>query len=473
MADKRQLPSLIELDRAIASRSLAGFVRAAWHVVEPSERLYWGWALDAICAHLEAVTRGEITRLLINVPPGMCKSLLLNVFWPAWEWGPQNQPHHRYLGTAHKLDLSIRDSTKCRRLIQSDWYQARWPVKITSDQNSKLKFENTQTGFRESMSFVSLTGSRGSRLLIDDPLSVDDAASDAARLAVEQTFLEAVPTRVNNRSSAIVMIMQRLHERDPSGLILSMGLPYTHLCLPMRFDPSRRCSTSIGFTDPRTADGELLFPERFDEVVVSELEQSLLAYGTAGQLQQLPAPRRGGIFQREWLATVADVPRGTRFVRGWDLAATAGAGDWTVGVKIGRTPDGRYVITDVVRGQWSPAGVERAIIATAQADGHDCAISIPQDPGQAGKAQVGYLVGQLAGYNVTCSTESGDKVTRAMPLAAQAEVGNVSILTGDWNRQFIDELAMFPNGKKDQVDAASRAFTHLTSSRIFDMAALL
>ena len=468
-----RLPSEIELDRAISAQSFAGFVRAAWHVLEPVSPLKWGWSLDAICDHLEAVTAGEVKRLLINVPPGCMKSLLVGVLWPAWEWGPKGRPGTRYIGTAHKQDLAVRDNLKCRRLIQSDWYQQRWPLKLTGDQNAKTKFENDYTGFREAMAFTSMTGSRGDRVILDDPLSVDHANSDADLRAAELTFTEALPTRVNNDESAIVVIMQRLHEKDTSGIIMKRELGYVHLCLPMRFEHERRCATRIGFVDPRTHDGELLFPERFPEATVVDLEKTLGSYAAAGQLQQRPAPREGGMFKRAWFSVVRAVPAGTRFVRGWDLAATEGAGDWTVGVKIGRQKNGRFIIAHVVRDRKSSAGVERLLVNTASQDGYECKISIPQDPGQAGKAQTSYLIQQLAGYTVTASTESGDKVTRAGPLAAQAEAGNVDILEGAWNEAFFDEITVFPNGTKDQTDAASRAFNELVMGCKFDLEAML
>lgn len=466
------LPSLIEFDRAIAQQSLAEYVKMAWPIIEPSTELKWGWSLDAICDHLTAVSNGQIKRLLINVPPGCMKSLLTGVLWPSWEWGPQNKPGYRYLSTAHKQDLAVRDNLKCRRIIQSEWYQERWPVKLTGDQNSKLKFENDKTGFREAMAFGSMTGSRGDRIILDDPLSVDHANSEADLKSAELTFTEALPTRVNNDDSAIVVIMQRLHDRDTSGIILKRELGYVHLCLPMRLEKERRCLTVIGFTDPRENDGDLLFPERFPEESVTDLERTLGSYAAAGQLQQRPAPREGGMFKKAWFPIVRAIPRGTTFMRGWDLAATEGAGDWTVGVKIGRLPSGRFIIADVVRDRKSSAGVERLLLNTASQDGYECRISLPQDPGQAGKAQIAYLIQQLAGYNARSSTETGDKVTRASPLASQAEAGNVDILEAPWNDLFFEEITIFPNGTKDQTDAASRAFNELVLSANFDLNAM-
>jgi predicted phage terminase large subunit-like protein len=434
------------------------------------QRYVHGWHIDAIAEHLEAVTRGEISRLYVNVPPGAMKSLMVSVFWPAWEWGPKGLSSTRYVATSHSERLAVRDNLRCRRLIESEWYQARWPIALMGDQNAKTKFENTATGFREAMPFTSLTGSRGDRVLIDDPLSVDDAKSEAKRESVNETFLEAVPTRLNNPDrSAIVVIMQRLHERDVIGVIRAKSLGYEGLVLPMEFESDRRCRTSIGFVDPRVEDGELLFPERFTPEVVARDKAAMGSYAWAGQAQQRPAPREGGMFKRGWFGSIRAIPAGTKFVRGWDLAASTDDGAaYTAGAKVGRMPDGRFVIAHCARERLSASGVEKLMLATAWADGKDCRISFPQDPGQAGKAQAQYLSRQLAGFRVTHSPETGDKATRAEPLSAQAEAGNVDILrTGDvekdgWIEPFLDELCVFPNGQfKDQTDAATRAFSEL------------
>lgn len=465
------------IEKELCKRSLAFFAQQAWHVLEPSTPLKWGWALDAICEHLEAVTERKIGNLMMNVPPGSMKSLLTGVIWPAWEWGPRDLQHYRYLGTAHKESLAIRDSLKCRRLIQSEWYQKRWPIRFTTDQNAKTKFENDRTGFRESMAFVSLTGSRGDRVILDDPLSVDDANSDAELAAVEKTFTEALPTRVNNDLSSIVVIMQRLHERDVSGIIMDRGLDYEKLVIPMRFEEDRRCVTSIGWKDPRTQEGELMFPERFPEVQVQRLEATMGSYAAAGQLQQRPAPRGGGMLQKGWFEVVHAVPAGCRWARGWDLAATkSNKAAYTAGALLGMTPDKKFILADMKRIRGTAGEVERLLVNTASQDKAQWGWvkgDLPQDPGQAGKAQVQYLISQLAGYDYQASPESGDKITRAQPFAAQAQAGNVMLLAGDWNEAFLDEASTFPVGKyKDQIDAVSRAFSRLVNTPTYNIHAL-
>jgi predicted phage terminase large subunit-like protein len=301
---------LMEILRAECEESLSAFVKQAWHIIEPGQPYIHGWHIDFICEHLEAITRGEqlddgsiYNRLLINVPPGTMKSLLVGVFWPAWEWGPQNMPHHRFVCASHSLDLAIRDGLRMRRLITSEWYQDRWGdrVQLTGDQNQKTKFENTSTGFRQAAAAGSITGARGDRVIIDDPHSVDGANSDAMRESTVQWFKEAVPTRLNNPDrSAIVVVMQRLHEGDVSGTILDEQLGYDHIMLPMEFDERRATPTALGYEDPREEEGELLFPERFPPEVVERDKRVMGPYATAGQFQQEPTPRGGGVIKPDW-----------------------------------------------------------------------------------------------------------------------------------------------------------------------------
>jgi len=300
---KAEAKSVLEVrvSREECEESLFEFIKQAWHVVEPVQPYIENWHISFIAHHLQAVTDGEINRLLINVPPGMMKSLLVNVFWPAWEW--TKNPGLRYVCTAHSQNLAIRDSTKMRRLVQSDWYRRRWGDKVvlTGDQNAKTKFENTATGFREAVAFESMTGVRGDRVTIDDPHSVDSAMSDIQRQTTIDTFLEAVPTRLTNpATSAIVVIMQRLHTDDVSGVILEKNLGYTHIMLPMEFDPERKCVTDLGFEDQREYEGELLFEARFPREVVERDKAVMGPWAVAGQFQQSPSPRGGGIVKREW-----------------------------------------------------------------------------------------------------------------------------------------------------------------------------
>lgn len=297
------------LDKTLCEKSLAEFVQRAWRHVEPSAPLVWNWHLDALCEHLEAIARGvdydgEIyNRLLMNVPPGMMKSMLVNVFFPAWVWGPFGWPSARFICASYSQDLAIRDNVRMRRLIQSDWYQTHWGdrVQFTSDQNQKTRFENTASGWRQAVAAGSITGHRADFVLIDDPHSVEGADSELQRDTTIKWFREAVPTRLNDpETSRIIVIMQRLHEVDISGVILDGQLGYDYIMLPMEYDPDRACETRLGFVDPRTEKGELLFPARFSRIVVDRDKRTMGPYAVAGQFQQTPMPRGGGVIKDHW-----------------------------------------------------------------------------------------------------------------------------------------------------------------------------
>lgn len=456
----------LAIDRELAQRSLSEFVRMAWHVLEPGQPYIHGWHVEAICDHLEAITDGDLNRLLINIPPGTMKSTLCSVFWPAWEWGPKNLPHFRIIGASHEQGLATRDTLKMRRLIQSEWYRERWPVDLAGDQNQKTYYENTSTGFRQACAVASMTGKRGDRVVWDDPHSVEAALSDAHRETALRVFQETLPTRLNNPDrSAIVIVMQRLHEADVSGHIIENDLGYEHLMLPMEFEPERKCHTSIGFEDPRTEDGELLFPARFSRETVERDKKVMGSMAHAGQNQQRPAPRGGGFFEWEKLEIVEAAPaKLMSVVRFWDKAGTDGGGAFTAGVKMGRGMDGTFYVLDVVRGQWSAAKREQVIKQTAHADGMKVEVWVEQEPGSGGKESAEATIKMLAGFRAHAERATGEKTVRAEPYSVQVEAGNIKIVAGEWNKAFIDEHKVFPVGKyKDQVDAAGGAFNRVAA----------
>ncbi len=453
-----------------ACKSLHEFVRRGWHVLEPSTDFIDSRHVEVICEHLEAVAQGRITRLQINVPPGSMKSLLVSVFFQAYEWGPCGKPGLRYFTTSYTDAYSTRDARKCRDLIQSDWYQTHWPIELV--RAGETSFENTERGNREAMPFTSLTSGRGNRVIIDDPHSTEQAESDTERRRVTRIFRESVPSRVNDpRKDAIIVVMHRLHPQDVCGVIDRLGLSYDKLILPMEFEPDRVCRTSIGFKDWRTKKGELLCPERFPQEVLARDKKVLTSYAYAGQYQQRPAPREGGIFKREWLPITKRVPeRVWRVVRRWDLAATKASElsldpDWTVGVKMSRSGE-RFYIEDVIRFRDTANEVRKTIKATAVADGKDVEVYVPQEPGQAGKDQGQSLVAMLAPYVARARRETGSKEVRAEPFAAQCEARNVFLVEGAWNEAFLDEISNFPVGHDDQVDAAAGAFAELFEETI-------
>lgn len=288
-------------------------------------------------------------------------------------------------------------------------------------------------------------------IIIDDPHKPDEAISDVKRPAVIRWYQNTLASRLNDpQNTPIILIMQRLHEEDLAGWLLGGGTgeKWEHLCLPAIQE-----------------DGSALWPEKHSIEDLRRMEEAS-PYVFAGQYMQRPTPEAGGVFKPDMIKAVEVLPECVRWVRAWDLAASDGTGDWTVGVLIGITKDNYFVLKDVVRIRGRAEEVERLMAATAHRDGRSVRISIPQDPGQAGKSQVAYLTRVLNGYRVTFSIESGDKVTRALPVSSQINVGNVSMLTAEWNGPLISELRNFPFGKHDdQVDALSRAFNEISGRR--------
>lgn len=446
---------LIAVERELCRRSLAEFAKRAWAVLEPAAELKWGWALDAICLHLEAVTDGRITRLLMNVPPGSMKSLLTGVIWPAWEWGPRGMPEMRFVGTAHEEQLAIRDSRRCRDLIKSEWYQGLWPVQLSADLDGKREFGNVRKGVRQARAFTSMTGVRGDRIILDDPISADNANSEAKLEAARIAFTETLPTRVNSDKSAIVVIMQRLNEKDTSGVIRDMGLPYVHLCIPMRFDPARKCSTSIGWEDPRTEEGELMFPERFGEEQVRELEKTLGSYGTAGQLQQNPSPRGGGIIKTPWFRYWTHLPALDFTEMFVDTAQKTGEeNDYSVLELWGRSTAGQGVLIDLLRGKWEAP--ELLTHARAFWHKHRLGAFKPRAMRVEDKVSGTGLIQTLRRESIPVIPvqRSKDKISRGHDAAPFIESGSV-LLPADapWLSDFLAEAEAFPAGAHDdQLD---------------------
>ena len=467
-----------------SSRSLLDFASHHWHAVEPGRPFARGKAIEAIAHHLEAVESGQIRKLLINVPPGFTKSMMTSVFFPAWIWGPRDKPWAKFIAWSYADQLTIRDNRRCRQIVECEEYRRRWGrrVKIVGgkeeqsgfdlagDQNAKMRFDTDRRGFKLASSVGGAgTGERADFLIIDDPHSVLGAESDTVRERTIQWFAETLPTRVNDQGkSAIIVIMQRIHANDVSGHILAHDLGFEHLLVEMEYEPDHPARiamkpSTIGYMDWRTTPGELAWPERFSRDAVEDLKKTLRSWGgsyaESGQLRQWPHARGGGMFKRGDFRIVNEVPRGGVARRGWDLAAsTDNKAAYTVGVKMRRV-DGQIFIEDVRRFRGSPAEVDAAIVQCAQEDGNECVQDIPQDPGQAGKAQRMHLAEKLHGRRFSITPETGSKEDRARPFASQAESGNVALMLAHWNDPFLAEAEAFPAGAfKDQIDACSRAY---------------
>ncbi len=415
-----------------------------------------------ICDALMRVYRGECKRLIINVPPRYSKTELAVVNFIAWALG--NVPDAEFIHTSYSGRLAANNAWQVRELVQNPDYRAIFPrVELRTDSQAKDEWRTTEGGCVYAVgSSGTITGygagkhreGFGGAIIIDDPHKADEARSDVIREGVIDWFQNTLESRKNSPDTPIILIMQRLHERDLAGWLLAggNGEKWEHVCLEALRD-----------------DGTALWQEKHDAAELRRMQQAS-PYTFAGQYQQRPAPLEGGLFKPDQITTIDALPAGLaiNWIRAWDLGSSkdTSSGDPSAGAKLGRLPDGRYVIGDMERWWRGPDERDAAMLNIAGRDGQETRISIPQDPGQAGKTQVTYLTRELAGFAVESSPESGDKVTRAEPFAAQVNVGNVLMLRGAWNQALIDELRVFPNGSHDdQVDALSRAFAGLVASR--------
>lgn len=457
------------------SRRLRSFVDGAWPILEPSTPFKPNWHIDAICEALESVTAGEVRRLVINVPPRHMKSLSVAVCWPCWAW--TRRPELRWVFASYAQKLSTRDSLKCRRLIESPWYQARWGdrFQLTGDQNEKTRFENDQTGFRIATSVGgTATGEGGDILVADDPHKADEAESDTMRETVLDWWDGTISTRLNDpETGAFVVVMQRVHEADLVGHLMDRG-GYEILCLPAEYEPAH---PFVWPDDPRVDPGELLWPDRMSRGAVDELKATLGSYRAAGQLQQRPAPVEGGILKRawwQWYGGLDDLPRLDGVVQWWDTAwKDKQTSDYVVGQVWGFRGAQRYLLK-AVRARMDVADTKREIRSLAgwvaetfqEFDIHPVLV----EAANVGPDIVADLRRSIPG--IRSIPAKGDKVQRAHAVAPQLEAGQIHLPGYDersapeFAQVLVAEAAGFPNGAHDDmVDGFTGPMIYLASNQ--------
>ena len=485
--------------------SFAAFVRAAWPWAGTTEPLIWGWHLDAACAHLQAVADGEIKRLAINIPPAHGKSKLVSVLFPAWVWA--RAPESQFLCVTHSAEFAERDSGFCRALIEGEWYRARhqrgWTLK--PDQNAKRFWANTREGHRISMG-VGGTGARADFEVIDDPIQAVNVGSKAERTAVNDWLAQTLTTRFNDATTGrAVLIMQRLHEEDPTAFVLGGG-NWEHLFLPSEFELHRRCVTHRTravpangvpahevreefWRDPRTREGELLFPAKFPQAALDDLKRpnALGEIGFAGQHQQRPMPATGGMFKiadwrfwkRDGFADASSQrPRGCYDGPAAPLPAKLDRVIISVDGTFKKTERGSFVAIHV----WGTSGARRLLLDRVheRMDYDECErvlLSVIKRWPEArekvveDKANGSMLVNRLTnvlGVSGVIAEPSGSdsKEQRASVYSLPYHrAGNLELPDGaPWLEEYIAEHAAFPLGRtNDDVDAQSQALRHLES----------
>ena len=418
---------------------------------------------------LDRISSTPHGRLMLFMPPGSAKSTYASVVFPSAYLGRESE--RRLILASYGDDLARKMGRRTRSIIKQQRYNHIYGHGLTAESAAAQEFALTNGSEYMACGIMSgITGNRAHGIIIDDPTKGrEQAESKTIRDKTWDAYSDDLKTRLIP-GGWICIIQTRWHEDDLSGRILPEswkgesgkilcrdGNEWEVICL------QARCEVE---GDPLGRKiGDYLWPEWFDRKHWAQFESSARTWSAL--YQQLPTPLDGEFFKPRNIQIIDAIPAGRiTWVRGWDLASVEGGGDWTTGVKIGRMEDGRFVVADVARAQYSPDMRDALIKATASQDGRECKQDIPQDPGQAGKTQIVAMGKLLVGYPMVFGVESGDKIVRAEPFAAQVNTGNVLLLRGEWNSTYIEELRGFPNAKyDDQVDGSSRAFARLLTAR--------
>jgi predicted phage terminase large subunit-like protein len=459
--DAARLLTAIEASELSADFRL--FIPAAFRVLEPETVYQDNWHIGAMAEHLQAIHDGTLRNLIINIPPRHMKSIAVAVIFPAWEW--TSAPSLKFICASYGISLAMRDSVKCRNLVGSPWYRARWPSFATSkNEDTKEFFSNTAGGYRIAAGVGGALSGRGAdRLIVDDAHKTQEHESDLSRESVLDWWSSTMVSRVQDpRTVAKIIISQRVHERDLPGFLLEQG-GWTHLKLPAEYREQQRVYVHADpplTADPRTEEGALLWPERFGAEELAPFKR--FAYTYSAQFQQEPTPAGGGIFKRNWWRFYTEAPRVfDEVIQSWDLAfKDADTSSYVVGLVLGRVGSLVYVL-DRVRERLDFPATCRAITSLTER-WPQAATKLVEDKAN-GPAVIAQLKATIPGLIPVMP--HGTKEARAFAVSPFVESGNVLLpdpATSQLTEDFIDELASFPKGAHDdQVDAFTQGLDRL------------
>lgn len=512
LSPKARQDALFELEETVrllekikCENSFAHFVKAAWHLVEPETPLLWNWHVDTICEYLQATYDRRIKRLIINVPPGSLKSILVSVMFPAWVW--VKDPAERFLGITNEEGLATRDAVRSKNVVMSEWYQKNWAIELKRDVNQKTLYENEDTGFRQAIGITAnITGKRGTFQLIDDPHDATGAQSELKRQGVIDTYDQKLSTRLNNQETdRIILIMQRLHHLDLTGHMLKKkNTKWIHLVIPMEYDPAiatfdpvkdLQGTLSIAeakakysrLADPRKKKGELFFKELFSAHTVKVLKEDMGEFISAGQLQQQPSPKGGGILKSKWFKIWDDFrkvklpgvdkevkqknpfPLCSHIFFSYDTAYSeedlknnsfSAVSQWGVFFNE-QTRRDNILLLSTWAGQVDYPVLRKKALHFENKFHPDCHLIEKKASGQS-------LVQDLraAGIPFRTYNPDRDKVARAYSIQSMLERGMVWIPNRQWAHKFVGYLATFPTGEpisNDYTDTFTQAMIYLRS----------
>lgn len=487
---QKALENPLMIQRELNNRSLFEFVKFFWNDYSNDEFVP-NWHIPFLCRQLETVAyrvaEGRMREydLIINIPPGTTKTALVSIFFPLWVWSKWHW--FKFIASAYSGALSLESAEYSRDIMKSQRFKLLYPeLELKPDKDTKSNFKLIkkvysgrgrnpvihQGGNRFSTSVGgTVTGFHGHINIVDDPIDPNGAMSEKEIENTNHWISQTLSMRkANKRTTTTIMIMQRLHQNDPSGYLLSDPKKrIRHICLPGEIkNYEEQLKPQVL---KKMYKDNLLDPIRMDWGVMKDMMADLGQYGYAGQIGQKPTPPGGGMFHTDGFQIVQQMPEDKlieRVVRYWDKAGSKDEGAFTAGVKMAFLRGGKYLVMDVKRGQWATDEREKIIRQTAQADGTHVHVFVEQEPGSGGKESAEATVGRLTNLGFKCEADrpQGDKVYRADPFSVQVNEGNVWVLHGTWNKTYIDEFEFFPYSTyKDQVDASSGAYAKLVGKK--------
>jgi len=468
--------------------SFSQFVKTFWELVPGAGKVTWNWHLDVICDELQEVAQRVFNNesrthdLILNVPFGTSKSTLTSILFPAWVWA--NMPSARFICASHTDKLVNDLSSKCRSVITSERYTTLFP-NITLVKDTESYFRNSQGGDRNTCTVggKTPTGFHAHFILIDDPIDPQGARSEVELETASKFMTEVIPSRVVDKLvSVTILIMQRLHHRDPTKVMLDVAakadtVPARRVCLPGELTDDVQPAE----LRDRYIDG-LMDVRRLPRPVLKEYRARLGEYGYAGQVLQNPSPPGGGMFKRPYFnKRVKAAPWNCERILAVDRASTQDGGCYSALVLMAKDHEGNFYVEHCVHGQWEPQERNRQIKAEAlrcrsrYGPNHQPVIYIEAERGSTGLESFQNIVRMLAGFIVKEDQPTGSKDVRAEPWSTACSAGIVSVVEdGTWNVEgYIEEHCLFrPDaavkrlGKwKDQVDASSMAFNLLANTK--------
>jgi predicted phage terminase large subunit-like protein len=486
-------------DAEALSGSLVRFVKDCWVHLEPETTYQHNWHVDAICEHLEAVSRGSLKRLMIWVPPQSMKSRLVSIIWPAWEW--THSPGLKYWTASYDNHLTGHLASVSYNLMNTTWYQDRWGDKFKFTRDAEHFFQNSRGGHRLATSPESKgTGYHGHRIILDDALRAQQEVSKVDLEKVNDWYDGTVQTRGLGADHARILVMQRLHETDIAAHLLELE-DWTVLAIPEEYWPThpyawrgRRTDiesqgSTLGSGDPRREEDSLLWPERRPRVLV-DAQKAGLKYRAAGQLQQWPTPREGQLLKRNWwrfydpgiMKDVKRRPRLSAVVQSIDTPLKDKESNDMVAIQAWGVRGADRYLLDLRKGHMNFTQAKRAIKEQAQYVRR----MYPRTAHYVLIENAGYgvelivdLKRELTGVTKISPTQDGDKIMRAEAASSDLESGNCwlpgvgggadetlgpsKVVSADI-ADFINNLAIFPNAPHDDdVDAWSQCMNWLRS----------